>query len=68
MRLGKELDENSELAVFVNCVPRSMTVATGKAALNLLMKSERVFTDLNRWLEFSEDLEPVRDYDPSLTP
>jgi len=53
------MDEDLELNAFVNCVPRSMTVDSGKSALDLLIKSERVFTDLQRWLEFSDDLEPV---------
>ena len=50
------------------CVPRSMTVDSGKSALDLLIKSERVFTDLQRWLEFSDDLEPVPSYLPLLHP
>jgi len=50
-KLKQIQNENELMIAFVECIPKSMSIQSGEEALSLITQSERVDTDLKRWLE-----------------
>eukprot|EP01130_Rhizamoeba_saxonica_P009702 TRINITY_DN3957_c0_g1_i3.p1 TRINITY_DN3957_c0_g1~~TRINITY_DN3957_c0_g1_i3.p1 ORF type:complete len:286 (-),score=52.58 TRINITY_DN3957_c0_g1_i3:79-936(-) len=63
--------ENNIMQRFIRCIPTSMTYENGHEALNIMCRSERVDTDLKRWIKYPDSFPMnivLREFDNELTP
>jgi hypothetical protein len=63
-------DENAKVVLYLDCMIRAFRVQTAEEVLEFLIKSERVYTDLDRWLAYPDKLAPInlifREYDDNI--
>eukprot|EP01124_Arcella_intermedia_P035606 TRINITY_DN9120_c0_g1_i1.p1 TRINITY_DN9120_c0_g1~~TRINITY_DN9120_c0_g1_i1.p1 ORF type:complete len:347 (-),score=110.14 TRINITY_DN9120_c0_g1_i1:18-1058(-) len=52
-------DSNEQLIIYINSLIQSGCFQSGEEIISIFSKSERIYVDLTRWLQFSEDLGPM---------